>query len=239
MSDQFVDAAKERMGAIERLLKGLPGVKGYVDKELRRDADKQTRMLLAQQLESEKQDLLAVQRTLLNGGGLMWLDDVDQSVTKLQILIDRIKTASYGYAGLFDAVRIRENELDALNKFDQAMAARTVDIQMAIDNLGKAANGTGDIGDAARKLTALLADLNNLYSKRYEAMLSPQLIDTPGYMDDVQAPDVPQLPAQPQASQSPAQPQQPVQPQQPANPQPSAGGTQPGAGAPTQTPQQS
>ena len=26
MSDQFVDAAKERMGAIERLLKGLPGI---------------------------------------------------------------------------------------------------------------------------------------------------------------------------------------------------------------------
>lgn len=202
MSDQFVDAAKERMGAIERLLKGLPGIKGYVDKELRRDADKQTRTLLAQQLEAEKQDLLAVQRTLLNGGGLTWLDDVDQAVTKLQILIDRIKTASYGYAGLFDAVRIREEQLDALNKFDQAMAARTVDIRMAIDNLGKAANGTGDIGDATRKLTALLADLNNLYSKRYEAMLSPQLLDTPGYLDDVQAPALPQQPAQ--ADQQPS-----------------------------------
>jgi len=152
-------------------------------------------------------------------------------VTKLQILIDRIKTASYGYAGLFDAVRIRENELDALNKFDQAMAARTVDVQMAIDNLGKAANGTGDIGDAARKLTALLADLNNLYSKRYEAMLSPQLLDTPGYMDDVKAPDVPPQAVQPQ---QPPQAQQPAQPQQPTDSQASAG-TQ----ATTQTPQQS
>jgi hypothetical protein len=221
MSDQFVDATKERMGAIERLLKGLPGIKGYVDKELRRDADKQTRMLLAQQLELEKQDLLAVQRTLLNSGGLMWLDDVDQAVTKLQTLADRIKTASYGYAGLFDAVRIREEQLNALNKFDQAMAARTVDIRMAIDNLGKAANGSGDIGDATRKLTALLADLNNLYSKRYEAMLSPQLLDTPGYMDDVQAPEAPQLPAQPS---------QPAQADQP----PSSGGQ-----ATTQPPQQS
>jgi hypothetical protein len=221
MSDQFVDAAKERMGAIERLLKGLPGINGYVDKELRRDADKQTRMLLAQQLELEKQDLLAVQRTLLNSGGLMWLDDVDQAVTKLQTLADRIKTASYGYAGLFDAVRIREEQLNALNKFDQAMGARTVDIRMAIDNLGKAANGSGDIGDATRKLTALLADLNNLYSKRYEAMLSPQLLDTPGYMDDVQAPDAPQLPAQPS---------QPAQADQPPS-----SGTQ----ATTQPPQQS
>jgi len=189
MSDQFVDAAKERMGAIERLLKGLPGIKGYVDKELRRDADKQVRTLLAQELEVQKQELLSVQRLLLDSGGLLWLDNVDQSVQKLQILIDRIKTASYGYAGLFDAVRIREEQLDALNKFDQAMATRTVDIKMAIANLRKAASESGDIADATRKLTDLLADLNNLYSKRYEAMLSPQLLDTPGYMNDTEQPD--------------------------------------------------
>jgi len=189
MSDQFVDAAKERMGAIERLLKGLPGIKGYVDKELRRDSDKQVRTLLAQELETQKQELLSVQRLLLDNGGLLWLDNVDQAVQKLQILIDRIKTASYGYAGLFDAVRIREEQLDTLNKFDQAMATRTVDIKMAIATLRKAATESGDIGDATRKLTDLLADLNNLYSKRYEAMLSPGLLDTPGYMNDTEQPD--------------------------------------------------
>jgi len=192
MSDQFVDAAKERMGAIERLLKGLPGIKGYVDKELRRDADKQVRTLLAQELEVEKQDLLAVQRTLLEGGGLLWLDNIDQAVQKLQILIDRIKSASYGYAGLFDPVKIREEQLDTLNKFDQAMATRTVDIKMAITNLRKAVNESGDIGDTTRKLTDLLADLNNLYSKRHEAMLNPSLLETPGYMNDSDLSDQPQ-----------------------------------------------
>ena len=36
------------------------------------------------------------------------MDDVDDAIVKLQTLIDRVKTASYGYAGLFDAVRIKE-----------------------------------------------------------------------------------------------------------------------------------
>ncbi len=40
MSDQFVDFAKSQMGAVERLLKGLPGIGGYIDKELRRQDDK-------------------------------------------------------------------------------------------------------------------------------------------------------------------------------------------------------
>ena len=77
MSDQFVDAANENMGAIERLLKGLPGIRGYVDKELRRDADKRLRMLIAGDLEQQKQTLFGLQTKLMKGGGLALLDDVD------------------------------------------------------------------------------------------------------------------------------------------------------------------
>jgi hypothetical protein len=184
MSDQYVDTAKERMGAIERLLKGLPGISGYVDKELRRDADKRLRELIAQELDLQKQALLEVQRMLLEGGGLMWLDNIDQAVQKLQTLSDRIKTASYGYAGLFDPVKVREEALDALNRFDQAMANRTVDVKMAILSLRQAVTEGGDIGAATRKLTDLLAELNNLYTKRHEAILSPGLLETPGYATD-------------------------------------------------------
>lgn len=191
MSDQYVDTAKERMGAIERLLKGLPGIKGYVDKELRRDADKRVRDLIAQELDVQKQELLAVQRMLLEGGGLMWLDNIDQAVQKLQTLSDRIKTASYGYAGLFDPVKVREEQLDALHRFDQAMANRTVDVKMAILALRQAASEGGDIGAATRKLTDLLTELNNLYTKRHEAILSPGLLETPGYVTDVESTDQP------------------------------------------------
>lgn len=184
MSDQFVDAAKERMGAIERLLKGLPGIRGYVDKEMRRDADKRLRELIAQELEVQKQALLEVQRMLLEGKGLLWLDNIDQAVTKLQTLADRIRTASYGYAGLFDPVRIREEALDALHRFDQALANRTVDVKMAVSSLHKAVSEGGDIGGATRKLTDLLVELNNVYTKRHEAVLSPGLLETPGYADE-------------------------------------------------------
>ena len=83
MSDQFVEEAKARMGAIERLLKGLPGIRGYVDKELRRDADNRLREMIAGQLEEQKQSLLHVQRMLLEGKGLLWMDNVDQAVQKL------------------------------------------------------------------------------------------------------------------------------------------------------------
>ena len=65
MSDEFVNAAKDNMGAVESLLKGLPGISGYVDKELRRDADKRLRDMIAGQLEEQKQAVLSIQKKLL------------------------------------------------------------------------------------------------------------------------------------------------------------------------------
>ena len=179
MSEQFLDQAQGQMGAIERLLKGLPGIQGYVDKETRRDADRRVRMLIAEQLEADKQQLFDVQMQLAKGG-LKYLGDVDQSVQKLQILIDRVKTASYGYAGLFDTVRIREEQLDALRRFDVAMARRAGEIDVAVKELAAAASG-GDPQAAIDALGAKVAELSRLYDRRHEAVVAPDLLLDSGY----------------------------------------------------------
>jgi len=176
MSDQYVEAAKANMGALERLLKGLPGIRGYVDKELRRDADKRLRDLIASQLEEQKHALLEIQNKLLKGGGLAWLDDVDGVVQKLQTLIDRVKTASYGYAGLFDAVKIREAELDALNKFDVALAGRVVVVENAVKALADAVSSKQNIQALVDQLTTLMTELRTTFDKRREAVISPDLL---------------------------------------------------------------
>ncbi len=132
MSDQFVEKAKDNMGTIERLLKGLPIIRGYVDKELRREADYRLRQTIAGALESEKQRMYDLQKKLLKGGGLLYMDDLDNAVTRLQKLADRVKTASYGFAGLLDAVKIQEDQLNALHRFDVGLAARTYEVQQAV-----------------------------------------------------------------------------------------------------------
>ncbi len=177
MPDQFVDNAQQNMDAIEQLIKGLPGISGYVDKELRRDADKRLRMMIADALEAQKQRLFDIQKRLLSGGGLRWMDDVDSAVQKLQILIDRIKTASYGYAGFFDPVRIKEEQLNALHRFDVAMATETGKVEGEIDGLEAAIDGgEQDLGPIIRGLTGTVADLNRLYDRRHEAILAPDML---------------------------------------------------------------
>jgi hypothetical protein len=173
MSESFVDKAKGEMGAIERLIKGLPIIRGYVDKELRRDADYRLRQTIAGALDAEKQRLYTIQQKLMGSGGLRYIDDVDGAVQKLQTLADRVRTASYGYAGLFNAVRIEEEQLDALHRFDVAMAASTHEIGQSIDGLNTSIDSKENIEGAINALNQKLVDLNRLFDKRHQAVEDP------------------------------------------------------------------
>jgi hypothetical protein len=185
MSDESVNASKEQWGAIESLITGLPGISGYVDKELRRDADKRVRDLIATRLDEQKQKLFAISRELTNAGGLQYVDELDATIKQLQLLVDRIRTASYGYAGFFDPVRVKEEELNALHRFDVALAARAVEVQASVQALEDVVSNDGDVVTAVSNLSDLLADLNSLFLRRSEAIGSPDLLRDSEYVPEV------------------------------------------------------
>ncbi|MEZ4729630.1 MAG: hypothetical protein R3E79_21075 [Caldilineaceae bacterium] len=173
MSEQFVEQAKANMGALERLFKGLPGIKDYVDKEVRRDADKRLRELIAIQLTEQKQQLLSLQKQLLGSGGLRWLSDVDQVIQKIQTLTDRIRTASYGYTGLFDAVKIGEEQLAALHQFDVALATQVNAMSKLYPRLQAAVEAKESLQPALQELSQAVTALDTLFTRRRDAILSP------------------------------------------------------------------
>lgn len=187
MSDRFVQDARDNMGAIERLIKGLPGIRGYVDKEMRRDADKRLRDLIARELEEQRQGLFGVQQQLLRGGGLRYMAAIDGAIQKLQILIDRVKTASYGYAGLFDPVNIGEEQLNSLYRFDVALANRTVELQTSVAQLQTAVAQNENVDAAIDALSNLVTEFNTLFSKRNDAVVNPDLLLDRAYVPQVPA----------------------------------------------------
>ncbi len=172
MSDRFVQKAEDAMGAIETVIKGLPGVRGYVKKELRRDADWGVRQMLATRLMEQKEKLLNIQKGMLKAGGLEGLDEIDGVVRNLQTLIDRIKTASQGYAGLFDAERIGEGQLAALHRFDVAL---TEEIAKITDTIATLADAEEKSNPLAAVATAV-AEMNSLVLRRSEAVTDPDLL---------------------------------------------------------------
>ena len=194
MSDQFVESAKSQQNVIERLLKGLPGIRGYVDKELRRNADYRVRQMIGEELDRAKGALLDVQNKLLRSGGLTWLDDIDLAVSRLQTLSDRVKTASYGYAGLFDAVRIREDALNALHRFDTALMGEVAKIETSVASLRSSFSDKAAVGTLVDSVINSISDLTMKFDRRERAIIAPDLLtdnDFTPRIEEIVAEEVP------------------------------------------------
>jgi hypothetical protein len=147
---------------------------------MRRDADKMLREYIAAQLEQQRKRLTEAQQELLGApGGLDLMDDVDRVQKKLQLLIDRLRTAVYGYAGWFDAVTIREKELDALYTYDELLLQG---VERVGANIQDIANAIAEEGELKPTLTALRTTLNGLHEhvdRRKDILTGAMPVPTP------------------------------------------------------------
>jgi hypothetical protein len=172
MQDDLMAKAKDQMNVVEKVIAGVPGIKGYKEKEQRRETDKTVRTMVARQLDDQKARLTNLQVELVNNGQLDLLDDMERAATKMQTLSDRVRTASYGYAPLFDDARVKEAELDALGQFDQAMFQDVARISTIIDGMGAlAGRPDNEWMESIRALTTTLDNLNTEFGHRGEVIL--------------------------------------------------------------------
>ena len=161
----------EALGGLEQLVAKIPGYKGYKEKELRREADKLLREHLARQFEEQRRAITNLQKRLIKSGQAGLLDDLEEGVMKLQFLIDRLKTASYGYAGFFDAVKVKEEQLDALYAFDNALLDEVPKVAAGINSVSEALAAKEGVAEAVADLVSTIQGINDTFSKRQDVIL--------------------------------------------------------------------
>lgn len=178
---------KDQRGGFAKVLSKIPGFKGYMEKETRRDSDKIVRDVVAAKFTDQLDRLSELQNDMLSNGGFEYVDDVEQSAVKLRTFIDRVKTAPRGYAGVFDAVQVKENELDQLYNFDYQLLSEVDNLAAAIDQcrvaLGvmpappaaegaaPAATGPEALKAAMNAVKRICTGLNDLYDKRQHVLV--------------------------------------------------------------------
>ncbi len=130
-----LDAARRRRTILERLGARIPGFRGYLERELRREVDKMQRDWLAGQVDRARGALADAIRIWSRSGNLANLDLASSIDKALDRLGNRIRHADYGFTGFFDAVKIYEAELDAIYEFDLALGDRVEDLATRIEVL--------------------------------------------------------------------------------------------------------
>jgi hypothetical protein len=98
------------------------------------------------------------------------MDDVERVVGRLQLFIDRVRTASYGYAPLFSLEKVDETDLDRLAVFDQDLYEQIQPLDEAIGKLQEAAQANAGIKEALKEVGDLVSGLNETFNRRSEVI---------------------------------------------------------------------
>ena len=125
----------EKRNFLETILRHIPGFRGYLEKEYRRESDELQREWLADRLQRSKRAIDDAARPLVDAGQIDLLPQVDRLRSRLDKVIWRIRSAMQGYSGVFDLVRIREPELDRVYEHDVGLIEQVDGLATKIERL--------------------------------------------------------------------------------------------------------
>jgi hypothetical protein len=125
----------ENRNWIERILRHVPGFRGYLEKEYRRDSDELQRQWLADRLQRAKRAIDDAARPLVDAGQVDLLPQLDRLRSRLDKFIWRLRSAMQGYSGFFDLVRVDERVLDRVYELDVAVMDEVQALAEAIEAL--------------------------------------------------------------------------------------------------------
>lgn len=173
MGDVY-EKVKDSRNLFQKLGSKIPGWKGYQERQERRKADQLMRQTLAEKLAGQRKRLDVAQKDLIQAGKIEFVDDIGSAVTQLQTFADRVRLATYGYAGLFDAVKVNQEELEQLYAFDMALFEYVDRLDAANDRLREAISVGDDVSGVIRIIQDICREANSTFDEREHALVGAQ-----------------------------------------------------------------
>lgn len=158
------ESAQQQRNWLERLVEYIPGFKGYQDRELRRDVDRMQREHISKELGALKASVRSRARDYTDAGQIGVLHLFDRLDRKLDGLSQSIRFSDYGASGLFDVVKIYEDELAKLYEFDVAFLDQVSALRSDLEAIP--APGAGDAESATATVRDRLESMVGRWAER-------------------------------------------------------------------------
>ncbi len=168
----YLGKVKGERSLLEKIMGYVPLYHGYKEKELRRESDRLVRMEAVNRLKAAK---TSIRRAFANPALVEKLgqDDTykyDAINSRLDRVTQRIDRAVAGYAGMFDAIKVKEDKLDTVLEFDVNLIEKAEAIKTDSSTFSKMQPGNDDWGAAADGLIAKIEEYDTLINERSEIL---------------------------------------------------------------------
>jgi len=167
--------------------------KGSADKDAIRDADRRIRDAVAAAYAADLARVRRVAGDLANQRRIMDVAPIDEFANELSHLIDRIRTATYGYDGLMGELSSKPGVADQLRQFDEGLMAGRDGLAASVTALEAAAAGDGDVAASARAGRDAVRALQQQFDLRGKLAETGVAIDRESVLKAL-SPGLPELP---------------------------------------------
>jgi len=168
----YLGKVRGERSLLERIMGYIPGYRGYKEKELRRESDRLVRMETVNRLKAAK---TTFRRTFANPAMVQKLLDEDTFRfetlnARLDRVTQRIDRAVAGYAGMFDAIKVKEDKLDTVIRHDLSLIEKAEALKVDVEKAVKIEPGNDEWRTAMDQLISKVEELDGLVDKRSETL---------------------------------------------------------------------
>lgn len=170
MSKAYNKAVGNR-GFLDQLTEKIPGYRGYIDRDARQESDRIHREFIANSLFQLKPLVGETITEIKNeGGDITRIVQVDQISSKLDLLAQKVRSASYGSAQFFSASAAGEEELRRLHEFDLGLVDAVEEIRLELAEMPSIATETDKLKDKLKALKAVLKRVEDHLKSREQIL---------------------------------------------------------------------
>ncbi|MCE9584247.1 MAG: hypothetical protein K8T20_17310 [Planctomycetes bacterium] len=169
------DKSQSQRSGFEKFLAKIPGFKGYLNKEWRRESDKLERAQIAKAFDDSREPLRRTVQKFSDAGSfdsLRAISGMDTLEKLIEKVGNRIRYADYGYSGFFDAVKVDEAALDKLYAFDVGMYEKAEQLSKRSAVMPTLVGDADALKAEIEMLTQLVRDIDREFDLREKVLLS-------------------------------------------------------------------
>jgi len=161
-----LDFIKSKESFLEKIKRIVPGYDGYANRDNSRELDTILRNLLATKLEHNRGKIRNIISNYSRNNRLFQITDIDKIEKKNDTAIAKFRSASRGYSGAFDVVKIKDNELEKIYDFDASLLASVEKIGLLFDSLENLSEQNLETKDTETKIMKAFSELITKFDER-------------------------------------------------------------------------
>ena len=146
----------------------VPGFRGYQKREEWREVDQIQRDWCHERLRAGKEKVKRALNDVIAGGDLDGITPYEKLMSRLDAVANKIKNADRGYSGMFDTVKVEEEQLQKVYEFDLSLAEGASEVEAKIASLN-GADKPAALG-IVREATDLADKLEEYFSRREDIL---------------------------------------------------------------------